>query len=166
MAAFDEALSKLRLSGSALLVAALIVAELWPTDAAAQSSCLVNRATFSAGIDCTSTNSTSFVNVPQTALDITVGGSVPTCVIVAFSAQTKTDPNENMNVRARIAGIGIGEPEDVTFGSGSGALEARATQFVFANVPPGSYTVHMQYRSVEAGSNVRICEPTVVVHHR
>ena len=161
-----EAHSKLRPHGSAVLAATLIMAALWPTDAAAQGSCTVNRATFSAGADCASTNSTDFINIPQAALDITVGGAAPTCVLVVFSAQTQTTSNENMNVRARIAGIGIGEPEDVTFGAGTGALETRAAQFVFKDVPPGDYTLRMQFRSVVAGTHIKICEPTLVVHHR
>src|SRR5262245_8697102 len=107
--------------GGAVLAAALIIAALCPADAAAQGSCTVNRATFAASLDCTRTDSAVFINIPHAALDITVGGTAPTCVIVAFSAQTETNPKENMNVRAQIAGVGIGEPEDVTFGAGTGA---------------------------------------------
>jgi hypothetical protein len=166
MSALDETHSKRRLHSSAVLAAALIIAAVSSTVAAAQGSCVVSRATFNAGIDCTQTNSTSFVNIPGAAVDIRVGGADPTCVIVAFSAQTDTDPKERMTVRARIAGIGIGKPEDVVFGAGSGTLEPRATQFVFANVPPGNYTLQMQYRSNRPGASVKICEPTLVVHHR
>jgi hypothetical protein len=163
MVALDEARSRAR--GSTVL-AALMVAVLWAPEVHAQSSCVVNRATFGAFADCAQTDSTDFINIPHAALDVTVGGSAPTCVIVSFSAQTKTASKENMDVRAKITGVGIGEPEDVTFGSGTGELEARATQFVFANVPPGDHTVHIQYRSAKAGTVVKLCEPTVVVHHR
>jgi hypothetical protein len=45
-------------------------------------------------------------------------------------------------------------------------VEARSTQFVFENVSPGDYTLRMQYRSGSDGSNVTICEPTSVIHHR
>jgi hypothetical protein len=107
----------------------------------------------------------TFVNIPQASLDITVGGANPTCVIAVFSAQTQTTDTENMVVRARIAGIGDGLPADTGLGAGNGAVEARAAQFVFEDVPPGSYTARMQYRSV-SGTTVTLCEPTLVVHHR
>jgi hypothetical protein len=165
MSARHEAHSTVRPHGSVILAAILAMAALWATDAAAQGSCVVNRATVEATPDCARTESKSFVNIPHEALNITVGGTAPTCVIVAFSAQAETTSEENMNVRAHLVGIGIGEPEDVTFGAGSGTLEARATQFLFANVPPGNYTLRMQFRS-QTGTNVKICEPTVVVHHR
>lgn len=164
MVALDEAQSPPR--SSAVLAAAFSMALLCPSHVSAQSSCVVNRATFGAFLDCAATDSTTFINIPHAALDITVGGSTPTCVIVSFSAQTKTASKENLNVRAKIQGVGIGEPEDVTFGSGTGELEARATQFVFANVPPGDHTVHLQYRSDKTGNVVKLCEPTVVVYHR
>lgn len=164
MFAVDEAQSSPH--RAAVWAIALFLAVLCPSKVNAQSACVVNRATFGAFPDCAQTDSTTFSNIPHSALDITVGGPTPTCVIVSLSAQTKTASKENMDVRAHITGTGIGEPEDVTFGSGTGELEARATQFVFANVPPGDHTVHIQYRSAKAGTVVKICEPTMVVYHR
>jgi hypothetical protein len=166
MSASHKAHSRLPPRGGAVLAAALVMAALWPTDAAAQGTCTVNRATFRTEANFASTDSTTFVSIPQTALDITVGGAAPTCVIVVFSAETQTTVNENMGVRARISGFGIGEPAEVFFGPGTGAVEARAAQFVFEDVPPGDYTVRMQFRSAIAGTTVTIGRPTMVVHHR
>ena len=71
-----------------------------------------------------------------------------------------------MLIRARIdGGIGIGEPAEFSMGPGTGTTEARAGQFVFDNVPPGSYTARMQYRSV-SGTTVTLTRPTMVIHHR
>ena len=153
--------------GRGFLGAALIVVALWPAGAAAQAqgTCTVNRATYHVGANCASTSSTTFVNIPQALVDVTVGGTAPTCVIAVFSTQTQTTADENMLVRARIAGIGIADPADTGLGAGIGSVEARSAQFVFEDVPPGDYTVRMQYRSVP-GTTVTICEPTLVVHHR
>jgi hypothetical protein len=146
-----------------------MLAALWPVDAAAQNaqgSCIVNRATFRAQTTGGgSTSSTAFVNIPNAALNVTVGGANPTCVVVVFTAQTQTTANENMLVRARIPGIGNGIPAEFSMGPGTGTTEARPAQFVFDNVPPGAYTVRMQYRSVP-GTTVTVTRPTVVVHHR
>ncbi|MPZ58987.1 MAG: hypothetical protein GEU91_21370 [Rhizobiales bacterium] len=169
MSALHEAHRKLPPCGGAVLAAALMLVPLWPVGAVAQGvqgSCVVNRATFRAQTSGGgSTNSTTFVNIPQTALDVTVGGANPTCAIVVFTAQTQTTADENMVVRARIPGIGIGVPAEFALGTGTGATESRPAQFVFENVPPGTYTVRMQYRSVP-GTTVTITRPTVVVHHR
>jgi hypothetical protein len=137
----------------------------WPTGAVAQDTCTINRATFRTEANCATTNSGSFVNIPQSAVDITVGGAASTCVIVVFSAQTQTTETENMVVRARIPGVGNGLPADTAMGAGTGAVEARTAQFVFPDVPPGDHRVRMQFRSV-SGTNVTLCEPTSVVHHR
>jgi hypothetical protein len=152
--------------GREVFAAVMTLAGLWPIAAAAQGTCTVNRATFRASANCASTSSASFVNIPQTQLDFTVGGAAETCVIVVFSAQTQTAADENMGVRAFITGLGSGEPADTFLGAGTGAVEARSTQFMFENVSPGDYSLRMQYRSGLAGSSVTICEPTVVIHHR
>lgn len=169
MSALHEAHSKFLSGGRAVGTAALMLVPLWPVGAAAQGvqgSCVVNRATFRAETTGGgSTSSTTFDNVPNTALNITVGGANPTCVIVVFTAQTHMTADENMTVRARIPGIGNGVPAEFSMGPGTGTAEARPAQFVFKDVPPGAYTVQMQYRSV-TGSFVTLTRPTVVVHHR
>jgi hypothetical protein len=155
--------------GRAVVAATLMLVASWPVDATAQDvqgSCTVNRATFRAETTGGgSTSSTTFVNMPQAALNITVGGANPTCVIVVFTAQTQTTADENMLVRARIPGIGNGVPAELSMGPGTGTTEARPAQFVFDDVPPGDYTVRMQYLSV-TGSTVTVTRPTLVVHHR
>jgi hypothetical protein len=169
MSALSEGHSKLMSCGRALL-GALTLAALWPVEATAQNvqgSCVVNRATFRAQTSGGgSTSSTAFVNIPQAALDVAVGGANPTCVIVVFTAQTQTTANENMLVRGQIPGIGVGVPAEFAMGPGTGTTEARPAQFVFENVPPGDYSVRMQFRSVVAGTTVTITRPTVIVHHR
>jgi len=169
MSASHQAHSTLLSGGRAVPAVALMLAALWSADAAAQNvqgSCVVNRATFRAQTTGGgSTSSTTFVNVPNAGLNVTVGGANPTCVIVVFTAQTQTTANENMLVRARIPGIGNGVPAEFSMGPGTGTTEARPAQFVFNNVPPGNYTVRMQYRSVP-GTTVTITRPTMVVHHR
>jgi hypothetical protein len=170
MSALNEVESKSLRCGRAVMAAALMLAALWPAGAVAQDvqgSCVVNRATFRAETTGGgSTSSTTFVNIPQAALNVTVGGANPTCVIVVFTAQTQTTANENMLVRARIPGIGNGVPADFSMGPGTGTTEARPAQFVFEDVPPGDYSVRMQFRSVVAGTTVTLTRPTVVVHHR
>ena len=172
MYAFCKNLLKLRLYGGAICAAALLAPAVSTTVASAQGfvqgTCVTNRTTFLSRPDCTQVSSSSFVDIPETSVNVKVGGANPTCVIVAFSALVNPEPDETMVVRARIAGIGAGDPDDVAFGPGSGKLDTRATQFIFRNVPPGSHTLQMQYRINAGGSgdSVRLCEPTLVVHHR
>jgi hypothetical protein len=155
------------LCGRAIVAAALMLVSLWPVGAQAiQGSCTINQATFRAEtIGGGSTSSMTFVNIPDTTLDFTVGGANPTCVIVVFTAQTQNTADENMLVRARIPGLGNGVPADFSTGPGTGVTEGRPAQFVFGNVPPGDYTLRMQFRSV-SGTTVTLTRPTVVIHHR
>jgi hypothetical protein len=168
MTALSEGLTKSPSSSAIVLAAVLGMAAMWPGAAAAEAegSCTVSRATFRSDPGFSSTSSATFINIPDTDVPITVGGADPTCVIVVFSAQTQTSETENMAIRARIAGIGIAEPDEINLGPGTGAVEARAAQFVFESVPPGNYTVRMQYRSSVGATTVTIGKPTVVVHHR
>lgn len=155
--------------GGSIVTAALVLTALGPVGAAAQSaqgSCVVNRVTYRADTNGGgSTSSTTFTNMPQAALNFTVGGTQPTCVIVVFTAQTQTTATENMLVRARITGIGSGVPAEFSMGPGTGTTEARPAQFVFENVAPGDYSLRIQYLSV-SGTTVTVSRPTLVVHHR
>jgi hypothetical protein len=165
MSALHETYPKLSCGGVAL-TAALFVAAMCSSAAAIEGDCTVNRATFRSESGSQTTGSTTFVNISDAELDISVGGSDPTCLIVVFTAQTQTASNENMAVRARIPGVGNGEPAEFSLGPGTGTTEARAAQFVFDDVPPGDHTLRMQFRSVINGTSVTISRPTVVVHHR
>jgi hypothetical protein len=168
MSALHEANARLLPRRRTVLGAALMLVALWPAGVAAvQGSCVVNRATYRAETNGGgSTSSTTFVNVPDTALNFTLGGENPTCVIIVFTTQVLATADENMVIRARIdGGIGIGVPAEFAMGPGTGTTEARPGQFVFDNVSPGSYTARMQFRSV-TGTTVTLTRPTMVIHHR
>ena len=87
MSALHEANARLLPRRRTVLGAALMLVALWPAGVAAvQGSCVVNRATYRAETNGGgSTSSTTFVNVPDTALNFTLGGENPTCVIIVFT---------------------------------------------------------------------------------
>jgi hypothetical protein len=114
----------------------------------AAGTCNPNRVAFKTSANQNSTYSLDFVNIPQSGVNITVGGTNPSCVIVTFSASARVY-NSIMFVRARIAQLNaIAHPESAWFTGHSGnVFHAHAMQFVFPNIPPGQYTVWIQFRS-------------------
>ena len=172
MPALDKARSILVSGGRAVLVAVMLFA-LWPVDVAqsVQGACTTNRVKFRTATNEVSENSGTFTNIPQSSVNVTVGGAAPTCVIVVFSAEVQTSLTLGLLVRARLTGgIGIGEPPHALFYVGDPlARQTRSMQFVFENVPPGSYTVRMQFRAVvvdEGPGDASLIRRTLVVHHR
>ena len=169
MSALHEPNAKLLPHRRTVLGAALMLVSLWPAAASAlEVSCVADRVTARAvSSGGGSTNSNSFVNVPDTAVDVTIGGANPTCVIVVFTAHTQTTSNENMAIRARLeGGGGNSTPSEYATGPGTGVSETRTAQFIFDNVEPGTYTARMQFRSISGGTTVTLGRPTIVVHHR
>ena len=119
-----------------------------------------------------STNSTSFVNVPNGGVSFTQGGTGSSCVIVTFTAEAFAGFSGLLQIRARLDNSSIAAPgivqlsgDDDEDGDGDWA-RAHAFTFIFPSVAPGAHTVHMQFRSVFFFEPVTIHRHTVVVQHR
>jgi hypothetical protein len=72
-----------------------------------------------------------------------------------------------MYVRAHIPQLGAtAEPETAFFTGHSGVLfHAHSMQFVFPSIPPGQYSVRIQYRSIN-GQLVVVGTRTTTVQYR
>ena len=133
---------------------------------AAAGSCLVNRVKYRTTANQNGTYSTGFVDVPDSYVSITVGGANPSCVIATFSASARV-VNSTMYVRAYIPQLGAtAEPQSSFFTALSGSLfHAHSMQFVFPSIPPGQYSVRIQYRS-QNGQLVFVGTRTLTVQFR
>jgi hypothetical protein len=111
-----------------------------------------------------STSSSTYVDVIDTRIRFTQGGSSKSCVIVSFSAQADT-PGAVMQVRAVLDGNIECLPTDNSFVGGTGALgtfTSRAMNYVCENVAPGVHAVKMQFRSFGEGA---LWKRTMIVQH-
>jgi hypothetical protein len=115
-----------------------------------------------------STSSSSFVDVAGSSIGFIVGGSVPSCVLVDFSAQAFAPATGTlMMVRAlRDGGIGSVDGEIQLAAESASFSDAHAYNFLFTGVTPGFHTVKMQYRTFFAGDTVTINDFNMVVNHR
>jgi hypothetical protein len=149
-----------------LIAAGLSFAALMPGAAAAQGvvgNCETTATKSKWTATFSSTMSTSFVNMPEMATNITQGAT--DCVIVAFFAEVATAANEAMHVRATIDGLSCG-PLDPTFvENGSEALtSSHAMAFLCNGVAPGPHTIRTQYRSF-GGGQVIVFQRMMLVHY-
>jgi hypothetical protein len=133
---------------------------------AAAGACNVNRVKFRTSVNQNSTFSIAFVDVPDSFVSIDIGGANPSCVIVTFSASARV-VNSIMYVRAHIPQLNASaHPETAFFTALSGNLfHAHSMQFVFPSIPPGQYSVRVQFRS-QNGQLVVVGTRTVTVQYR
>jgi hypothetical protein len=113
--------------------------------------------------------STSFTNIDGAALAFTQGGTSPSCVLVLFSGAAASDPSTTMFLRATIDGHTIALPAQVQFFLNVSDphilyFEARAANFTFPSVAPGTHRIRMQFLSGDGGF-VQLTNTTLVVHH-
>jgi hypothetical protein len=146
-----------------LIAAGLSLATPTPGAAAVTGTCetTATRSRWTTTFD--STTSTSFVNMPEMATNITQGAT--DCVIVAFFAQVATLANQAMHVRATIDGLSCGPLDPKFVENGSEALtSSHAMAFLCNGVAPGPHTIRIQYRSF-GGGQVIVQERMMLVHY-
>jgi hypothetical protein len=122
-----------------------------------------------------STNSKTFVAIPNATVHFVQSGTTPGCAIVRFSAETLAPEARFMIVRPVLQGSGlvpvlplppeIWLSDDYIPGADLLAYGARSFEFVFPNVQPGPHVIVMQMRSHE-GRPVVIRRSTTTVQHR
>jgi len=160
-----------RLIGPLLCSALFFLASLAPTPAlAAATSVNCNPAPTKlraiVGDDViTFTSSTTHVNLAQTRINFTQGGTGPSCVIVRFSAEAGAGPGPWLELRAVLDGVTVALPPAVRFGINEGSEVARSYDFIFPSVAPGMHTLQMQFRSSN-GTSVFISDRTTIVLHK
>lgn len=117
--------------------------------------------------DSQSTSSTDFVDIDGAVVKFDIGGKANTCVLVNFSAIAITDNNGVMLVRAvrNLLFHSVDGPIQLSGGDDVLHFGAHAYNFLFTDVPPGSHTVKMQYRSALA-TRIDILSFEMMVHHR
>lgn len=107
--------------------------------------------------DHADTSSTTFINVPGSRIDFTLGGTKPTCVVVAFSGQAGAAPDEEMRVQVALDSDGICAPNGSVLvpGDSSGSSSGdRAMNFVCLGVAPGITPSECNTRA-----RMAVCEP-------
>jgi hypothetical protein len=128
-------------------------------------NCITNRTAYRTQSNSVSTTSPTFSTMPNTHFPVTHAAG---CIIVDFSAMVLiVNSTERMLVRAWIGGIGAAEPLQMNLGRPASAnqYETRSTHFVFPNVPAGTHTVRIEWRS-QNGGNVGVGNRTLKVQYR
>ena len=141
---------------------------------AVTGTCKSGKTNYSAtNLTGSNTTSTSYVNVPDATVSFTQGGSVSSCVIVHFTAETFANAGGTalLYVRPLLDGGTLATPVETQF-SGDDDEEqdgrwarSHAMNFVFPSVSPGGHTIQMQFRSFDGGQ-VNIHQHTTLVDHR
>ncbi len=119
-----------------------------------------------------STASNSFVNVPNTGVSFTQGGSSSGCVIVSFSAEAFAPNGRAILLQARMDGSSTASPgviqlsgDDDENGNDKWA-RSHTFNFAFLSVAPGAHVVTIRYRSATSGKRVFLGKHTTIVQHQ
>lgn len=118
----------------------------------------------------TTTDSQSYIAVPETFISFTQGGTTASCVIVSFSGMAITFNAGNvMRVQPLLDAATPCQPQESIFdvGVGAGNVADRAMNFVCHNVSPGAHTIRMQFRSNSGtGNSVSLWNRTTIIQHK
>ena len=153
--------------GEAIDRGALALAASGAPDAAPRTfgQCITNRTAYRTQSNVVSTISTDYVVMANTHLPVTHTAG---CLIVDFAGVVATIGSANrMIIRAWIPGIGTAEPPLAFLGQPvtSAVHETRSMRFVFPNVPAGTHSVRIDWRS-ETGDLVAAVYRTLTVQYR
>lgn len=113
------------------------------------------------------TQSTTYVDVPNTSISFVQGGSGAGCAVVSFSAPANAvDLGGNaLVVRAVLDDSVFCEPKGDTYFAGSIDLRASAMTFICPSVGPGNHSIKMQFRSL-TGAQTGLDRRTTTVNYR
>ncbi len=150
--------------GAALLLAILTPAVV--SAAPVTVACTPTKvAIVASDFDGSSSSLTTYSNIGEATVTFVQGGAKPSCAIVRFSATTSTGLTDAVVIRAFINNQQIAIPNFVVFSEGDGSFgSAHSYDFLFPILEPGSYTVHMQFKSF-FGNNVHVNRHTTTVLH-
>ena len=127
--------------------------------------CVTNRTAFRTQDNEVSTTSFTFVTMANTHFPVTHQAG---CLVVDLAGMVaNASALGAISVRAWIGGVGAAEPPEISLGRPIEALiyDTRSMRFVFPNVPAGTHTVRIDWRS-QTGSTVSVNERTLTVQYR
>lgn len=133
-----------------------------PPAAVTVGTCSPNKLKFKVSELFAQTTSSSFVDVPETTLNFTQGGTTPSCVIVAFSAEASASP-AIMVLEVVLDGGTLCFPSGNFFVSQAVTLSIHAMNYVCPNVAPGFHSIKMTFASDPEGSVVTLDFRTTIV---
>ena len=124
--------------------------------------CVTNRTAYRTQSNTVTTTSSTFVTMPNTHLPVTHAAG---CLIVDVVGEVTNTNTATMFIRAWIGGIGAAEPPDGALGvpALAGAIETRSMRFVFPNVPAGTHTVRIEWRTF-SGTMFALHRALTVMH--
>ena len=138
---------------------------------ALSGGCTITKVRFVTREITSSTINLSYVNIAETSVSFTMGGTTPSCVTVEFAAMAWAPSNGNLEVRAILDGNLVGSPRDVQLSGDDDEdndgrwARSHAMNFAFNDVRPGPHTITIQFRSA-TGSRVFVGKASTFVHHR
>ena len=134
-------------------------------------SCSPTKVKFIASSLFDPTTSLTFMNLPESVVNFTQGGTSPSCVIVSFSADPISAPQipgnpAPLTVRAVLDGVTLALPNEVDLSDGGDdGNQARSFDFIFPSVAPGPHSVRIQFKTVSAGlSGTTVNRHNVIVN--
>lgn len=119
-----------------------------------------------------STTSSGFVDVPNSGVSFTQGGSSNGCVIVSFSGESYAPSGRLLLLQARLDSSSTASPGIVQFSGdddengNSKWARSHAFNFVFQSVAPGPHFVTIRYRTATSGRRVFMGKHATVIQHQ
>ena len=133
----------------------------------AVGSCITNRTAFRTQTNAIQRNApVSFFLMDNTHVPVTHAAG---CLIVDFAGEMYANTNAGtIRIRASIVGIGVGEPPEALIGHtvDPTEFETRSMRFVFPDVPAGTHTVRIDWRTDDIFATLRARNRTLTVQHR
>lgn len=120
-------------------------------------NCSPTKVKFIASDSFAPTTSLTFMNLTESVVNFTQGGTSPSCVIVSVSADPISAPQVPGNpapltVRAVIDRVLVALPNEVDFSDGGDSgNQVRSFDFIFPEIAPGAHSVRIQFKTVSAG---------------
>ena len=152
----------IRLTRPLPCAAVFLLAVLTPATAGVLGSCKPTQLLYYATpLDQSSTTSSTFVTIPQTAIPINLFEF--SCVIVRFSAMTYASDGRQVEIRA-VLNSRVALPAAVQYSGDDSKANAHSYEFIFGRVEAGSYRLKMQFRSTLGGA-VAVHRHTTVVQY-
>lgn len=107
------------------------------------------------------TSSTTFVDVPSMSATITV--TVPSMLIITFSAQAKVDVNGNYLCNLAMVDSLLANPDSPTMILASSTSWSQYSTAFWLSVAAGTHVVHIQWKVASASSSGEAFERTLTV---
>ena len=142
-----------------------------PGPSRSTGSCSPTKVRYIASDGFGQVTSTTFVNVPESTVNIIQGGANPSCVIVSVSATpigvTASPPTPApFTLRVMMDGTTPALPNEVDISDGADTgNQIRSFDFIFPSVAPGIHSIRLQVKVSPASSFNDFNRHTVIVQY-